>query len=85
MKLLKDDGVNVNLLQIIYMSPFPSDAVSKVMDEANLTVLVENNFSGQLGAIIKEYTGKNVDHKILKYNGRQFLPDEIHGRVMEVL
>ncbi|NIM44825.1 MAG: 2-oxoacid:acceptor oxidoreductase subunit alpha [Nitrososphaeria archaeon] len=85
MKLLKDDGVNANFLQIIYMSPFPSDAVSKVMDEANLTVLVENNFSGQLGAVIKEYTGKDVDHKILKYNGRQFFPGEIHGRVVEVL
>jgi 2-oxoglutarate ferredoxin oxidoreductase subunit alpha len=83
--MLEKDGVFANFLQIRYLNPFPSEKVAQVMDSARKTVVVENNFTGQLADIIKEKTGKNVYKKILKYDGRPFYPEEIHHEIMEVV
>lgn len=85
MRLLEGEGVKINFLQIIYISPFPGEAVSRVLDESEGTAIVENNVTAQLARVIKENTGRDVDHKILKYDGRPFFPGEIRDRVREVL
>ena len=54
------------------MSPFPTELVSKYLSNSNRKVLVEGNYSGQLGAIIRQQTGIVTDYKVLKYNGRRF-------------
>jgi 2-oxoglutarate ferredoxin oxidoreductase subunit alpha len=83
--MLENEGVKVNYLQISYLNPFPSEKVSDVMDSARKTVVIENNFSGQLCDIIREKTGKSIAHKILKYDGRPFYPEEIHDAIKEVV
>lgn len=82
---LEKDGVAVNYLQIVYLSPFPSEKVTKVIDSAKKTAVVENNFTGQLACIIREQTGRDVDRKILKYDGRPFYPEEIHHAIKEMV
>lgn len=82
--MLEKDGISANFLQIRYLNPFPAEKVAQVIDSARKTVVVENNFTGQLADIIKEKTGKNVNKKILKYDGRPFYPEEIHDEIMEV-
>jgi pyruvate/2-oxoacid:ferredoxin oxidoreductase alpha subunit len=39
--------------------------------------VVENNKTSQLSKLIMMYTGKKIENKVLKYSGRQFLPEEI--------
>ena len=85
MRLLDRDGVKANFLQILYISPFPTNTVSKIIETSKKTVIVENNKTAQLASLIKEKTGKEIEHKILKYDGRQFFPTEIYQRVKEVL
>ena len=85
MKLLDRDGIKANFLQIMYISPFPTNTVSKIIETSKRTVIVENNKTAQLASLIREKTGKEVEHKILKYDGRQFFPTEIYQRVKEVL
>ncbi|MDH5754063.1 MAG: 2-oxoacid:acceptor oxidoreductase subunit alpha [Candidatus Bathyarchaeota archaeon] len=85
MKLLDRDGMKANFLQILYISPFPTNTVSKTIEGSKRTVIVENNKTAQLASLIKEKTGKEIEHRILKYDGRQFFPTEIYQRVMEVL
>jgi 2-oxoglutarate ferredoxin oxidoreductase subunit alpha len=85
MRLLGRDGVKANFLQILYISPFPTKTVSKIIETSKRTVIVENNKTAQLASLIKEKTGKEIEHKILKYDGRQFFPTEIYQRVKEVL
>ena len=85
MRLLDRDGVKANFLQILYISPFPTNTVSKIIETSKRTVIVENNKTAQLASLIKEKTGKEIEHKILKYDGRQFFPTEIYQRVKEVL
>ncbi len=82
---LEEDGRTVNFLQIRLMRPFPADAVSGILRNARLTVLIENNYSAQLGALIAEQTGVVLDHQVLKYDGRPFSRNEIVEGVRAVL
>jgi len=85
MKLLSKEGVKVNYLQIVYLSPFPVANVQKTLKSAKKTVVVENNKTSQLSSLIREHVLMTVDHKILKYNGRPFNPRELSQRIKEVL
>ncbi len=84
MMILEKEGVKTNYLQIVYLNPFPSEKVSNVIDSAKKSVVVENNFTGQLADIIREKTGRSITRKILKYDGRPFYPEEIHDAIKEV-
>jgi 2-oxoglutarate ferredoxin oxidoreductase subunit alpha len=83
--LKEDQGVDCNFLQVIYMEPFPTDHVAKVIGNAKRTMLVENNATGQLGNLIRQKTGLVIEDKILKYNGRQFFRDELADLIQQRL
>lgn len=85
MKLLNRDGISTNYLQIVFMSPFPAKRAAEAINNASRTVLIENNKTAQLGGVIKEQTGLDVDHRILKYDGRPFSPEDIAAGVKEIL
>jgi len=40
-------------------------------------VLVEENYSGQLGSLIAEQTGVRIADRVLKFDGRPFSEDEM--------
>jgi 2-oxoglutarate ferredoxin oxidoreductase subunit alpha len=82
---LEADGVRCNFLQVRHMSPFPTELVTKHLQNARKKVLIENNYSGQLGALIREHTGIAMDYKILKYNGRPFSQNEVYEGVKDAL
>jgi 2-oxoglutarate ferredoxin oxidoreductase subunit alpha len=85
MQDLEGDGIRCNFLQVRYMSPFPDKLVTKYLSNAKRRVLVENNYSGQLGALIREHTGIAMDYKVLKYNGRPFSQNEIYEGIKEAV
>jgi 2-oxoglutarate ferredoxin oxidoreductase subunit alpha len=85
MQDLEGDAIRCNFLQVRYMNPFPTQLVTKYLSNAKEKVLVENNYTGQLGAVIREQTGIAVDHKVLKYNGRPFSQNEVYGGVKEAI
>jgi 2-oxoglutarate ferredoxin oxidoreductase subunit alpha len=84
MKLLQKNGVRVNFLQILYLSPFPSEEVKKILSQAKTIVDVENNYTAQLAGLIREKTGIEIEHKILKYDGRPFYPNFIYKKLYEI-
>jgi 2-oxoglutarate ferredoxin oxidoreductase subunit alpha len=85
MKLLEKDGVKANYLQIIYVLPFPENAVRRTLESAKKTVLVENTKTGLMAQVIREKTKIDVDHMILKYDGRPFNPISLAKQIKEVL
>ena len=85
LRLLEERGITANFLQILYLEPFPTSAVERVIDEAKKTVVVENNLTSQLSSLIREKLLRDVDHKVLKYDGRPFNPGEISKRIEEVM
>jgi 2-oxoglutarate ferredoxin oxidoreductase subunit alpha len=54
-----------------------------VLGRARRIIDIENNFTGQLALIIRMMTGINIEEKILKYDGRPFVDDEIASKVRE--
>ncbi|MDH5690446.1 MAG: 2-oxoacid:acceptor oxidoreductase subunit alpha, partial [Candidatus Bathyarchaeota archaeon] len=85
MKLLSKEGIKINYLQIVYLTPFPAGKVQKILQSAKKTIVVENNKTSQLSSLIREHLLTTVDHKILKYDGRSFNPEALSQRIKEVL
>jgi len=79
--ILHNDGVSVNSLHLSDVWPFPAEAVESAISGAGKAYVIENNATGQLAHLIRAETGRKVDGRILKYDGRLFTPAYIAGRV----
>ncbi|PIS43055.1 MAG: 2-oxoacid:acceptor oxidoreductase subunit alpha [Candidatus Kerfeldbacteria bacterium CG08_land_8_20_14_0_20_40_16] len=78
MKLFEKNRIRVNFLHVMYVYPFPAEKVKEVIRKAKKMVLIENNATAQLGSLIREFTGIEIDRKLLKFSGRPFYPSEIY-------
>lgn len=79
------DGLRWNYLQIRLLRPFPVAEVTEILQRAKRTILVENNYTCQLGNLIREMTGISVDHELPKYDGRPFSQEELTEALEKVL
>lgn len=79
---LKNDK-DAKMMQILYMSPFPTESVKKEIEKAREVFVSELNYFGQLADLIAEKTGIFIprENRILKYDGRAFTPGEITERM----
>ena len=78
---LNEEGDKANFLHFTDIWPFPVEKVSSLLESAKYLVDVENNATGQFASFLSSYTGKKVDHKILRYDGRPFSPEYILARL----
>ena len=85
MKLLRQEGTMVNYLQILYLLPFPVSSVREALDKAKKSIAIENNKTSQLSSLIREHLLRDLDHKVLKYDGRPFNPRYLAEEIKEVL
>lgn len=74
---------NWKFLQVLYMKPL-SEEIEKEIRNAKKVILIENNATGQLGSLIRQETGIKIEKRILKYNGRPFLSDELKEEILRV-
>jgi 2-oxoglutarate/2-oxoacid ferredoxin oxidoreductase subunit alpha len=79
------DFPNVNFLHITWISPFPAEAVKKILEKSRHIVNMECNYSAALGGLIKENTGIEIKDNFLKYDGRPFFPEEISDKLNSIL
>lgn len=76
---LEKEGIKTNHITVRLLHPFPVDELKPYMDSARKIVVIENNATGQLAALIKLHVGQAEKiQSILKYDGNPFLPAEIH-------
>ena len=85
MKLLKQDAITVNYLQVLYLVPFPKNRTEEALNKAKKSIVIESNKTSQLSSLIREHLLRDVDHKILKYDGRPFNPRSLAEKIKEVL
>jgi 2-oxoglutarate ferredoxin oxidoreductase subunit alpha len=85
LKLLRRDGINSRFVQVVYLEPFPSEAVSEALRDPGRSVLIEANRTAQLGKLIRLNTGFTFEKVVLKHDGRPFNPGEICERVKEAI
>lgn len=81
---LKKEGISANLLHIKYLSPL-QPGIREALEKTKRPILVEGNISAQLGGLIAEKVGIDIQTKILDYSGRPFTPDKIAERVLSLL
>jgi len=85
MELLRKDGIDVEFMQVRLMSPFPTELVKKILSKSKLIIDIEQNYSGQLAALIAEKTLIDIKNKILKINGRPISRDEMYDSIRQVV
>lgn len=85
MEWLKREGMSINLLQIAFLSPFPTQKVVDQLKACKKTLIIEENFTGQFEGLIKEKTGFVPTDRMRKYDGRPFYPEEIVGKVKKMV
>lgn len=82
---LAKQGKKVNYLHIRLMSPFPADAVAEIINKAKKVAIIESNFTNQLGQLIRQQTGIDIPHKVVKYTGRPISETEVHETITDIL
>lgn len=82
---LTEAGQPTAVLQFQDLWPFPVEATNSALSSAGLTIGVEQNYTGQLAKLIRMMTGRDLDGRVLAYDGRPFSPQEIVAAVERVL
>jgi len=75
--MLNKEGIKAFLLHFTDLWPLPRERIKTFLPGAKKVFCVENNATGQLASLIHRETNLEVEHKILKYDGRPFFPGEI--------
>jgi 2-oxoglutarate/2-oxoacid ferredoxin oxidoreductase subunit alpha len=78
-------GKKTNLLRFPAVYPLDADRVRSELGRARRTLLVEANYSGQFGRLVRAETGVHLSDRLLKYDGEPFYPHEIVARALEVM
>ena len=76
-------GRKIAYLHYTYLWPLRTDELRRLAMRSKRIVLVEQNYQGQLGMLIRMECGLDIWDKILKYDGRPFFYDELLSSVLE--
>ena len=72
---------NANVLQIKTAYPFHAKEVKKILESVKRPVLVEHNFTAQMGGLIAEGTGVLIEEKVLRYDGQPMTAKYINDKI----
>ncbi|MBS3736976.1 2-oxoacid:acceptor oxidoreductase subunit alpha [Candidatus Bipolaricaulota bacterium] len=81
---LNEDGTKTNFYHIDEIWPLKAGKIKDILESSRRTLLVENNYSGQLASLITRETGALTPDRILKYDGRPFTPERILAEVQDL-
>ncbi len=84
--ICKEVGENLKLkvIQPIFIEPFPIWEIEKELKGIEKIIVVELNMTGQLSKILTQNEIK-INKKILKYNSRPFVYEELHKLIKDVI
>ncbi|MBS3792883.1 2-oxoacid:acceptor oxidoreductase subunit alpha, partial [Candidatus Bipolaricaulota bacterium] len=81
---LNEDGTKTNFYHFDEIWPLKAGKIKDILESSRRTLLVENNYSGQLASLITRETGAVTPDRILKYDGRPFTPERILAEVQDL-
>src|SRR5438094_572418 len=79
------EGVKVGYLHVRLINPFPAAEILAYLAKAKRRLGIEMNFGAQLAGIVRENTGVEMTHFILKYNGRPMSNTELYDAIKTVI
>jgi 2-oxoglutarate ferredoxin oxidoreductase subunit alpha len=74
---LNADKTPARLVHFSELWPFPAQAVTAALRSPKKLVMVEMNATGQFNRLLRQETGINADHLVLKYDGAPLTPGYI--------
>jgi len=83
--VLADGGQPANLLFFPAVYPLEPNRVRAAFARTRRTLLVEANYSGQFGRLLRAEAGIEISDRLLKYDGEPFSPHELVARALEVI
>jgi 2-oxoglutarate ferredoxin oxidoreductase subunit alpha len=84
-KLLAEERIVANNLQIKWLVPLQADAILDILSRSRRVIIVENNYSGQFARYLRSETSFVATGHIRKYDGEPFMPHHIVDGVKAVL
>jgi 2-oxoglutarate ferredoxin oxidoreductase subunit alpha len=83
--ILKEEDLSLGFLQLRMLHPLPIEAVKRKLAGRRRIIDIEDNYTGQLGGIIREKTGISPKNYILKYTGRPTSTTEVYHALKIIL
>ena len=74
---------DIAVLHFSQVFPLPPET-PELLERADTTILVENNFSGQFGRLLRAYAGIDVGHHIRQYDGRPFCSETLAKKILRL-
>ena len=74
---LNATGTPARMVHLSELWPFPAAKVVAALGVAKKLVMVEMNATGQCHRLLRQETGIQADHLVLKYDGVPFTPEDI--------
>ncbi len=78
--LRKDDIAVLHFSQVF---PLPPETLD-LLERADTTILVENNYTGQFARLLRGHTGFDVRHNIRQYDGRPFCSEALAKKILKL-
>ncbi|WP_226012539.1 2-oxoacid:acceptor oxidoreductase subunit alpha [Halomicrobium salinisoli] len=82
MEFLEEEGIDVRFISVPYIFPRPD--LSEEIEQAEQTIVVECNATGQFADVIEHDVLERVD-RVNKYNGVRFKADELAEAIEEAI
>ena len=79
--MLEAKGIHANVIHFSYIYPLPKK-IRAMLKSAKNTLMIENNSTAQFTGMLKEYLSFKPNVVALKYDGKQFFPEEV-AKVVE--
>ena len=83
--LLGKDGAGIGYLHLRLLNPFPSVSTKSILAKSKTRIGIEMNFSAQMAGLVRERTGIEMTHSIVKYNGRSMSSTELRDALFAIL
>ena len=77
-------ALGLRVVRPVVLAPFPAEQLKSALAGAKTIIAVEENATAQLAEIASHH-GIAISDKVLKFDGRPFTPDDLLGRLQEVL
>ena len=79
--MLNAEGIKTNFFHYVDLWPFPAKETEALFAKAKHTIVIEQNFTGQLARLMRVETGCVPNGKILRYDGHPFSQEDVVAAV----
>ena len=85
MEMLAERGKAIRFIQLRLLHPFPTYEMMNLLKNTTLLIDIEMNYTSQLGSLIRQQIGRDIDYRIVKFNGRPMSTSEVYYAVSAIL